>query len=790
MKNTTLFIILLLQSVTVVSQVPLPFQKRVKPMPETYERPSESTNLMKDGGKTKSPWIVFSDRDENITTTVPGGSLVMKKLAFMESFYVTKEKDGFLKLIKYNTGMLNGRKINDKRNAVSYGWIHRSKLLLWNKSMLNPQSGFAQKSIAIINGRLPLTASPFYYDRTDSAYVYSSPELKKIIAKVRLHEINYIFKRSADRRAYLIGNENQLVTDSARKSIFGWLAADAEHQWGERLFISPATISSDIQADSASMLLHQVHADPLLNSSNVILRSSPVITVPSSHSSAQSITGLSAGSTYVIGQATDVFDKSHNSLITINGANLMYPDYLVLRKNIRKINVVFVIDGGSSMNKYFAGLTNTIQSFENVFNSYGKSYEMNYGAVVYRNDNNCMAPGIVSTNAISPDFRKLMSFLGTEAGKTQQCSKIISSQPVFQGLHAAMDLLKTHPHETNLVVVLGSTGDASVMPDSLSKEFGGMDARLLAIQVYSEYHVIFNNFVLQFKKMVLESAAHSAEIKKGYLINGEGLNTSQTYNVSQVDSLPFYLDYPNNSLIQGGVVFPTKGAVSSSKSMTIAVKRFLKETDFDIQHQITSLDSAFRLRGIANANLSVPVKMQLGTDIGSELADQMPHNAFKYYITSTVPADIVAQHKDQLQYAIVLNTSEFSELSDVLYTMTGRNLEPDQPSFRRKLLKNYFNIPRTYLHTGLSRGTIKSMTLAQYLKTATGLPLDHQLLKTYKVADLRSESKMPLPEFEKYIKFLISADDRIKQATQVGQQFISNGKTYYYLTENNFGVNP
>jgi hypothetical protein len=82
------------------------------------------------------------------------------------------------------------------------------------------------------------------------------------------------------------------------------------------------------------------------------------------------------------------------------------------------------------------------------------------------------------------------------------------------------------------------------------------------------------------------------------------------------------------------------------------------------------------------------------------------------------------------------------------------------------------------------------MTLAQYLKTATGLPLDHQLLKTYKVADLRSESKMPLPEFEKYIKFLISADDRIKQATQVGQQFISNGKTYYYLTENNFGVNP
>jgi len=776
MKKIFLLFILLIHAVFVMAQLPLPFQKKVRPMPKAFGRPSASTDLNGNGAKTNTPWVVYSDRDDNFTTTTPGGSLFMKKLGFMEPFYVSEEKGGFLKLIKYNAGLLTGRKINDKKSATSYGWISRWKLLMWNKSYTDQVTGYPEKSIAIINGKLPLTASQFYYDRTDSAFVYSSPELKKIVAKVRLHQINYIFKKSEDGRKYLIGNEDQLVADSARKVIYGWIAADAVHNWGQRLYISPAIIGSDNQTDSASMLLNQEHADPLLGQNDVILKSSPVIS------------NTSAG--YVLGKATDVYNKSQNTLITIDGSLLKYPDYLNLRKNIHSINVVFVIDASSSMKKYFPGLTNTVQSLENVFNEFDKKNQLSYGAVVYRDDNNCSARGIERTDAIYPDYRKLMSFLGTQAEKTKQCNSNVTAEPLYEGVRTALDMFKTHESETNLVILVGSVGDSTEHFKQLSERFGRENARLLTIQMYSEYNEWYNNFVLNAKKLVSESAVYAAERKKGFLINGEGLNDKQTYNVSHQDSISFYLDYPNNSLIQGGVVFPTKGEVNSKKYITTATRRFLKETDIDIHNQITSLDSAFRLRGIANANLSEAVKAQLPQPIGEDVGDKMPHNAFKYYMTSTVPADVVLKNSDLLQYTLVLNGAEFKQLNDIIALMVGQNLEADKSSFRKQLVKNYLSIPRNLLDLDISNGAIRSMTLAQYFKTITGLPIQNKLFDQFTVRDLKSDSHMPRADFERYIKFLISSGDNIKLGTQVGQQFISNGKTYYYITRDNFTANP
>jgi len=59
MKKTLTLFFLILQAAYVIAQVPLPFQKKVKPMPKAYEKPSETTSLNENGRKTASPWIVF-----------------------------------------------------------------------------------------------------------------------------------------------------------------------------------------------------------------------------------------------------------------------------------------------------------------------------------------------------------------------------------------------------------------------------------------------------------------------------------------------------------------------------------------------------------------------------------------------------------------------------------------------------------------------------------------------------------------------------------------------------------
>ncbi|MBC6112724.1 type VI secretion system protein TssR domain-containing protein [Pedobacter fastidiosus] len=782
MKKYYALTILFLGISSAFAQSPASFGKKVKYMPRSYERPAETININENTSSSSLPWIVFSDREDNYTTTSPGGSLMMKKISFMEPFYVSKEENGYLKLIKYKAGMIRGRKINDKKSAISYGWISKSKLLLWQRAFSNQKTGYAEKAIGIVNGKNPLTEPKFYFDTTDSILVYSTPELKDRRTKVRLHEIAYIYKKSEDEKKYLIGSDDQLFADSARKSVYGWVSAETIHSWGDRLYITSIRPGNyDLDDSTATAIKNGMQkgtpfvVDPLLPAENVILRSLPVISENEGN--------------LAVGVATDVYNKTDNKILTINGSALSYQDYLALRKNKTKINVVFVVDGGSSMTKYFSGMTNTIASFENIMGDFGKGTRVSYGGVVYRGDEGCPIKGILSS-PIQNDYRQLMTFLSNEAKNTVKCNGVIAEEPVFSAVKAGLNLFKAKKNETNLLILVGSTGNAggtnNYLINELSEQVALADARILALQVYSDYNPAFNDFVIQSRKLVSESAIRAAEYRKNTMVKGEGLKSFQPYNTSLQDSISYYLDYPNNSLIQGGVVFPTKGTVNSNQSMTISLRRFVKETNLDIYNQISSLDSAFRLTGISRKNLSEHVESLLPQPVGAEVADRMPHNSFKYYSTASLPAGLIIKNRSVLQYAIVLNNMEYRQITDVFSIMLGQNLQADQSSFRGKLVKNYVRLPKQLLGMRVSSSEIRSMSLANYLKLVTGLPLNNEFLSQYTVGDLNNASKMPLDQFENYIKLLGQSVQQIKRATQIEQQFVSNGKLYYYITEENF----
>ncbi|GGI27597.1 type VI secretion system protein TssR domain-containing protein [Pedobacter mendelii] len=782
MKKYYFLSILILVSAFVQAQSPASFGKKVKYMPKAYARPAESINVNESTSGSSLPWIVFSDRSDNYTTTAPGGSLIMKKLNFMEPFYISKEENGYLKLIKYRAGMIRGRKITDKKSAISYGWIAKSKLLLWQRSFSNQKNGYAEKAIGIINGKNPLTEPKFYFDTTDSILVYNTPELKDRRSKIRLNEIAYIYKKSEDGKKYLVGSDDQLVADTALKSIYGWVSADAIHSWGDRLYITAAKPGNYDVDDSTTVAVgtgistgSTFVVDPLLQRDNIILRSLPVVAENDGN--------------YSVGLAKDVYNKKDNKLLTINGSALSYQDYIQLRKNKNKINVVFVVDGGSAMTKYFSGMTNTISSFENIMNDFGKGTKVSYGGIVYRGNTGCSVPGLFAS-PIQDDYRKLMTFLSNQAKNTEKCNGEISDQPVFEALKSGLNLFKGKKYETNLIILVGSTGNIDGMENSLvnalSEQVALTDSRILALQVYSDFNQSFNNFVIQSRKLVSESAIRSAEYRKSTMVKGEGLKSFQPYNTSLQDSISYYLDYPKNSLIQGGVVFPTKGTVNTNQSMTIALRRFVKETNTDIITQISSLDSAFRLTGISRQNLSAQVEALLPQPVGNEVADHMPHNAFKYYSAAEINTDLVKNNRTSLQYAIVLNNMEYKQIVDIFSIMLGENLQADQSSFRSKLVKNYTRMPKQLLDIKISTSELKAMTLASYIKLVTGLPVNNDFLSQYKVEDLKDNSKMPLEQFETYIKLLTQSVQQIKRSTQIEQQFLSNGKIYYYITENNF----
>jgi hypothetical protein len=787
MKNILTAFALLLAA-TAGAQSPVSIKKKVATLPRAFEKPNSRTNVYDDGKTTSLPWVVFSDRDENYTYTAPGGSLVMKKIKFMEPFYVSTARNGYVKLIKYQPGIVQGRKLINKKGAQSYGWISKDKVLLWQSAYVSASSGYPDKAITVISGKAPLTSPATYYDRTDSIYVFDSPEMEHKKSKLALHQLLYIYKKSPDGKTFLIGSEPQLIADSAARSVYGWVPADAVHNWGNRLYIGSAKTGFNFDDSVASVINRSLQFagpgkasfafDPLIDQDQPLLRSIPVISYP-------------AAGNMELGIATDVYDKSNNSILNIKGGRLTYKEYLSIRKNIRKINVVFVVDGGSSMRNYSSGLTSTIQSFENVFNSYNKGNQISYGAVVYRSSSNCSVGG-VEKQSFNTDYRKVVNFLDKQASLTNSsCIAAANSQPVFDGLHASLSMFNNHKNETNLVVLIGSTGNSvsTTTVYDMATEVANVDARLLAIQVYSDYNPIYNDFVIQARKLVSESASQLAERKKNRMVIGEGLSNTQQFNVSLSDSISFYLDYPKNSLIQGAVIFPPKGVIKSNQAMDGALKRLMQETQTDIYTQVHTLDSAFRLTGREHRYVTPVVISQLQAPVPADLGDNLPHNAFKYYLTAQAPANIVTENPAELQYLLILNETEYKQMNDVLSMMIGENLEQDAGNYRRKLFKNYLNIVREYMgQKDASRSQIKNMLLSDYIQKTTGMvvPASVKEQLNYKVVQLKRNGSMPQAQFEAYINYLIKSRNTIKQQALLQQHFTSNGKKYYYITQANW----
>lgn len=764
-KITVYFLFCLTYSGMVYGQGVLPLKKWVKGMPRSLERPSAAAS-MSSNNSSRHPWIVFSDRVGNFTTASRKSSAPLHELAWMEPLFVLKERSGYLKVAKYDPNLLKGRLIRSSKKLTEYGWIAKSNLLLSQASFVNKDNGFPEKTITLVNGQQPASDPARYFDADDSVYVFNSPALTEPVGKIRLYELTYRYKTTPDGNSVLIGNKHRILPDSAGNAIDGWISAKILQTWGDRVYLtrrrfpSPGILELPMYGGGAGQ-----HSDPSVRRKDIPLKGFPVVNTRKDSLTVQ--------------VANDLFHKENNSVITIGGSNLKYPTYLQLREHLPKMNVVWVLDAGSAMKKYFAGLANIIQSLETEFKQYSGRHSLNYGAVVYRDDQNCAFPGLSSMDTLTPDYRDLMQFLKAEAEKTLSCSNDVKSVPLYDGVRRALDLFKDRKNESNLIVVVGSVGDSSSHIRQLPAQIGTHNARILTVQMYSDYNEWYNNFVLNAKKLVTESAIVVAEEKKKYLIDGEGLNERQLYNTSQLDSISYYLDYPENSLVQGGVVFPTKGEVISKKQLSAAVRRLLKETDDDISKQLRSLDSAFRLSGIAHENVSIRFFEHFGGEDKDAVGDRMPHNGFKFPESFHVPISTLADSLGDVQYMLILNQFEYNEMLAKLQSLSGYAMEVDRSSYRRILYKKYKKMLLA-LQPERSKRTIRTLPLGEYFKELTGLPLPGNEWMKYRVVDIRNG--MSTEEFQSYRHFMNALLARF-QTQGMHQRFFFKEHAYYFITE-------
>src|SRR6056297_1733318 len=142
-----LFILLLSQNLVaenVTGKMPLN-------QPIKYQMPAADDDLQLDLVKVADtermniPWEVYSDRDNNQTYLTMGFEKTFKKIQYLDNFFVYEEEGNFIHIIKDD----NFNKTIFSESAEDYGWIEKSKMLLWSHDLVTMKGKINRKAMIL-----------------------------------------------------------------------------------------------------------------------------------------------------------------------------------------------------------------------------------------------------------------------------------------------------------------------------------------------------------------------------------------------------------------------------------------------------------------------------------------------------------------------------------------------------------------------------------------------------------------------------------------------------------------
>ena len=183
----------------------------------------------------KKPWIVFSERKDNIACSNPSDCRENGvRLNFKQSYFVKEIENNWLHLV---TGIwVKDLKI---RNAKRVGWIHRDSMLLWSGALRLDNSQIKRKAFVLntINEAKEIMSG----EKKNLLNIYASPTSREIINTNKLYDFFFVYKvyNAKNDTRLLIGSTSSITTRSSGERILGWVNQKSLTEWNTRLAFEP-----------------------------------------------------------------------------------------------------------------------------------------------------------------------------------------------------------------------------------------------------------------------------------------------------------------------------------------------------------------------------------------------------------------------------------------------------------------------------------------------------------------------------------------------------------------------
>lgn len=777
--------------------------KKVLMNPEKYKVPVENISISKTASIVEGEmWVVYSDRKNNFTTKKPGGSSTYKNINFMEKFYVLEDLGKYIHIIKDPEISYDGICSNFVKD---YGYIEKDKMLLWIHCLVTEEAKIDKKAM-ILNTIDAIKKRQAKKIKKEDNFVsfYKDPNLIiKSNKKSRLYEIFFIYK--LEKNSVLLGRINRISTGTdVTKIIVGWMPKTRINFWDHRIALEPnwdefavkdrkfnkikASVLSDVtfakkfgRDGNAKDRAIYWDADPYEKRNIGDWRRFPILDINDEENY------------YHIGLMGKIC-SDEGTLTQIEKANVDRQNS-IKRQERRKINIVFVIDGSSSMGEYFKPVSKAInRSINNLINSQITTFNnIRFGAVVYRDFAN--GEKKIEIKPITKRYRDVASWLNNiVAGDWGDTDK---PEAVYYGIKKALLSVGMSENETNVIVLVGDAGshhredETQVNKNELINLLSAYKCNFLAFQVHNdENYKTYDEFKIQMKELIFKTAQklyQNNKIKELELKEPSFISTANNR------------DTLNKSAIMGMLVYPNKGEKLSTSNLENEIYNIVNYTNANIEDFIEITDRLiYKGEGLneifkegtttKNTNKEVssfaPAILSYLSDmkIPYEQLNILVEEKYQFYTEAYTPIKVKSLNYPLFTRVLFLNRVELGELISIMNKLSVAKTAID----RRKCLQDtWIEILKSHIGN-MNEEELMNLDLEKINKKVFGLPGTSKLLKDVKLKYLTDNSVVKNIDIAKYINKIdskVSKLNKILNYNNYTYSFMSNDENYYWIPE-------
>lgn len=444
-------------------------------------------------------WNVWSDRSKNTSYNGPSESSgKYKELTFNQSLRIADIQNGYA--LVYEEPMQGMKSPVISEQAICMGWVKMDNLLLWENCPTN-DLGIYHKALIVANVEgWSKAAGTSNYDKsyknfenkdgmekvkTDMTFYFVMKEVGDYVLLARSAKMS---KGSTDQHLYAWVNKNTYVPWDQRTCLEGnWEPAVAENLKGEKVGVYKGSKKgTEITLGRENGVTKNPATKYRFPKKRLRF---PLLDI---NGDKYAITAFATPDGTI-----SEFKEDEAELDAASRADEIKG---VSMEETNKINLIVVIDGTSSMEKYYKPMQDAIQkAYETFGNQNG--VKVKAGVVIYRDyaDGEYMLETLPMTD---PNSEKLKEFLsnGGKYGIKSSPKDRTSAEALYQGLNAALDAkhMGYSKNNSNIMFVIGDCGndanDNKISQQDIIDKSADLKINMVAFQVRNKDDAAFNDF--------------------------------------------------------------------------------------------------------------------------------------------------------------------------------------------------------------------------------------------------------------------------------------------------------